>query len=94
MAIVLRGKTECSVCSRVIHHEDEIVSTPHFISDEQDALWRFSDSAIHRSCFLEWDHRAEFVARYNQIVSVVTSCNGAYHHMESNGNITVLRRVN
>ena len=94
MAIVLRGKTECSVCGRVIKGGDEIVSTSHFISDKNDELWRFSDSAMHRSCFLEWDHRAEFVARYNQIVGVVTSCNGAYHHMESDGTIAVLRRTN
>ena len=68
MAIVLRGKTECSVCGNVIKDGDEIVATSHFIADQNDPLWRFSDSAMHRSCFANWNHRTEFVAKFNLIV--------------------------
>ena len=92
MAIVLRGKTECSVCSNVIMDGDDIVATTHFIADKNDPLWRFSDSAMHRSCFLQWDQRVEFVAKFNRIVGGITFGNGTYHHMESDGGIAVLNR--
>ena len=92
MAIVLRGKTECSICGKVILSGDEIVSTSHFIADKDDPLWRFSDSAMHHSCFIEWDHRAEFVAKFNRIAGQITFGNGTYHHMESDGIIAVLKR--
>jgi hypothetical protein len=92
VAIVLRGKTECSVCGKVIVDGDDIVATSHFIADKNDPMWRFSDSAMHRPCFLDWDHRAEFVAKFNRIVGEVTFGNGTYHHMELDGAIAVLRR--
>ena len=90
--IVLRGKTECSVCGNVVIESDEIVATSHFIADEDDPLWRFSDSAMHRPCFLGWDQRAEFVAKFNGIVGGMTFRNGSYHQMESDGAIAVLKR--
>ncbi len=92
MAIVLRGKTKCSICDNVIADVDQIVATSHFISDANDPLWRFSDSAMHGACFANWPQRAEFVAKYNLIVGQVTSCNGRYHRMEPDGTIAVLRR--
>ena len=92
MAIILRGKTKCSICSTVIMDGDDIIATSHFIGDEQDPLWRFSDSAMHRACFLRWDHRAEFVAKFNRIAGEITFGNGTYHHMESDGSIDVLKR--
>jgi len=71
---------------------DDIVATSHFIADERDPLWRFSDSAMHRSCFLGWEQRAEFVGQFNRIVEGVTFRNGTYHHMELDGTIAVLKR--
>ena len=93
MAIVLRGKTECSICESVITDVDKIVATSHFISDPKDPLWRFSDSAMHSSCFVNWNHRADFVEKYNLVVGPITSCNGMYHRMEPDGTIAVLRRA-
>ena len=92
MAIVLRGKTECSVCGNVIKEGDEIVATSHFIADQNDPLWRFSDSAMHCYCFANWNHRTEFVAKFNLIVGPITFGNGTYHHMEADGTIAVLKR--
>jgi hypothetical protein len=92
VAIVLRGKMECSVCGNVIKDGDEIVATSHFIVDQNDPLSRFSDSAIHRSCFAAWNHRTEFVAKFNLIVEPITFDNGTYHHMEPDGTIAVLKR--
>lgn len=92
MALIFPGKTKCSVCGNVIMDGDDIVATSHFIGDTNDSLWRFSDSAMHRSCFLTWDQREAFVAKYNQIVGPVTFGNGTYHRMEADGTIAVLQR--
>ena len=92
MAIVLRGKTKCTICDCVITDVDKIVATSHFISNPNDPLWRFSDSAMHTSCFIDWNQRAEFVAKYNLIVGAITSCSAMYHRMEPDGTIAVLRR--
>ncbi len=93
MAIVIRGKTKCAICDSVITDVDKILASSQFISDQNDPLWRFSDSAMHSSCFVGWDHRDEFVAKYNLIVGPRTSCNGMYHRMEPDGTIVVMRRV-
>jgi hypothetical protein len=92
VALVLPGKTECSICGGVIMDHDEVVATSHFIADRNDPLWRFSDSAMHRRCFVAWGWKAEFVTRFNQIVGEITFGNGTYQQMDSEGAIAVLKR--
>ena len=92
MALILCGKTECSICGVIIKDGDTIVATTHFLRDPNDPLWRFSDSGMHRSCFLAWPLRDTFVERYNATVGTVTWGNGTYHYMEPNGKILVLER--
>ena len=91
MAIILRGKSQCPICSQVIGQDDEIVSTSHFIGEQDDPLWRFSDAAMHRQCFLEWEHRREYVDRYNTVVGPIVFGNGTRHRMDDDGSITVER---
>ena len=71
MALIFRGKTECSICGAVIDKDSEIVATTHFISDSNDPLWRFADSAMHKSCFLNWQHRQDFINRYNESIGKI-----------------------
>jgi hypothetical protein len=92
MAIILRGKTECSLCSIVIKDGDDIVATSPFIDDQNDLLYRFSDSAMHKSCFLDWDQRFNFVKKYNDAHRTVTRGDGTYNHMEDDGDIPVLKK--
>lgn len=66
MAIVVGGKTKCSVCGHIIAGSDDIVMFPHFIWDEAHPLWRFSDSAMHRRCFADWDQAERFQSIYNE----------------------------
>jgi hypothetical protein len=40
---------------------------PHFIWDEAHPLWRFSDSAMHRTCFAGWDQAGQFRGIYNEV---------------------------
>jgi hypothetical protein len=93
VVLIFPGKTECSLCGTVIMAGDEIVATSHFIADRNDLLWRFSDSAMHRSCFLTWDQREVFVAKFNQVVGGITFGNGTYQRMEPDGTIAVLQRA-
>jgi hypothetical protein len=76
----------------VIKDGDAIVATSHFIGDKDDPLWRFSDSGMHSPCFLSWPLRESFVLKYNTAVGALTAGNGTYHHMEANGQISVLKR--
>jgi len=92
LALILRGKTPCSICGDVINDGDVVVATSHFIGDKDDPLWRFSDSGMHRDCFLSWPLREDFVLKYNAAVGDFTAENGTYHRMEADGYITVLER--
>ncbi len=67
MAIVIEGMTSCSICGQLIEAEADIVMSPHFIWDEDHPLWRYSDSGMHRSCFLSWDFADQFRSAYNEI---------------------------
>lgn len=66
--------------------------TTHFIADSNDPLWRYSDSGMHKTCFLKWEHRQDFIKKYNETVGVITWGNGTYHYMEDDGEISSLRR--
>ena len=92
MAIVLRGMSKCSICGVVIQEDDEIVATTHFISNENDPLWRFSDSAMHKPCFLDWEHKDNFVKKYNETIGDIIWGNGTFHKMENDGHISVLKK--
>jgi len=92
MALILRGKTSCALCNVVIKDNDEVVATSHFIADTEDPLWRFSDAAMHKKCFVEWDQRGLFVEKFNRIVGAITWGNGTYHRMNSDGSIATLSR--
>jgi hypothetical protein len=66
MAILILGRSKCSICGETLHKEDDIVATTHFIGDQSDPLWQFSDSGMHRSCYETWEHRDEFTRRYRE----------------------------
>ncbi len=92
MALILPGKTECKLCHTVIKENDKVVATSHFIADPNDPLWRFSDTAMHKNCFLDWGQRQTFIEKYNRTVGSITWGNGTYHHMSDDGVISSLKR--
>ena len=89
MAICIRGATRCSLCDQVITEDDDVVMTSHFIPDQAHPLWRYSDSTMHRRCFLGWEHRGEFVAMFNTIHSAQAGSHRGYKHMLADGDIQV-----
>lgn len=66
MALVELGRTICPICDTPIERPEDYVAFPHFIDDENDPLWPYSDSAIHRWCFATWPLRHEVTLRLEQ----------------------------
>jgi len=50
MAVLLRNKTICPMCGRLIEEGEDTSLFPHFILNENDPLYEFSDSACHTAC--------------------------------------------
>jgi hypothetical protein len=89
MALIFPGATKCPLCGDVIRSKDEVVATSAFIGDKKDTLWQYSDAAFHRKCFLDWDRRAEFVKRFNDVrrERIFGHC---YQQMQDDGSIIKL----
>ena len=51
MALLIRGATSCPICGKVIEEGEDAVLFNHFVMNESDELFRFSDSACHSTCF-------------------------------------------
>ena len=85
MALIIRGKSTCAICGKILADGDELVATTHFIPNEDDPLWRFSDAGMHYACFQEWEHREVFVSKYNSTIGQTVWGNGTRHHMSEDG---------
>jgi hypothetical protein len=67
MALIARGKSgeflqSCLLCGVTLR--EPIFATSHFIADEKDELYRFSDSAMHWDCYSRWVHQERFATLY------------------------------
>jgi hypothetical protein len=51
MALLFRGLTTCPICGEVIDEHDLVVMFPHFVANENDPLYRFTDGVFHERCF-------------------------------------------
>ena len=87
MAIIVLGSTRCALCKTAIEEGDNIVATRHFINDPHDFFYDFSDAAFHQRCFMAWEHRAAFVARYNATGRARRGLDGATTWMQNDGQI-------
>lgn len=50
MAILIRGKSTCVVCKKVIRLDDEAFLFPPFIQNTKDQLYQFNDASAHSHC--------------------------------------------
>ena len=87
MALIFRNRTKCAICGFVIADGDRVVATSHFIADDTDPLWKFSDAGMHYDCFQRWKHRREFVRKYNQSLGRITWGDGCRREMQTDGSI-------
>jgi hypothetical protein len=65
MAMIIRGKTICPLCGRVLAEDDEVVSFPAFLRPEHE-LGAFSDAAYHLQCFEVHPRAGEVSALYQR----------------------------
>jgi hypothetical protein len=86
---VRAGAAHCAICGAPILRGEEALVTPDFLADDTDPLWRFADAAIHRACFVVWDRRKAFVARFNAVSQQLRGPDGSYPHMTSEGEIVL-----
>lgn len=93
MAIIAWGYTRCPLCEELLLETDLLVATSHFMNDPFHDLYRFSDAAMHRSCFLEWDKRQEFVQLFNEIAEARQFEGDAYDQMLADGEVISLMPV-
>lgn len=61
----------CPLCNEPIRVGDDIVATTHFIGNERDPLYRYSDSVMHRSCFDRWECRYDFTNEYRNTMTAI-----------------------
>lgn len=87
MALIYDGML-CAICAQPLDTNGQMVATTHFIGDENDRLWRYSDAAMHYDCFQAWEHRAEFIEKYNGTIGRTVWGNGTRHHMQHDGIVT------
>jgi len=81
------GRAYCALCDQAIRTGEDALTTPDFLADETDPFWRFADAAMHRACFLVWDRRKAFVARFNRAARLWVGPDGSHPHMNSEGEI-------
>lgn len=87
MQRIKAGRAYCALCGEVIGPDEDALVTPDFMADESDTFWRFADAPMHRACFLVWDRRKAFVARYNRAVRLWVAPDGSHPRMTSEGEI-------
>src|SRR2546427_3362411 len=66
LPILIRGKTVCSLCGRVINEGEEVTMFSAFIPNELDPLLIFHDGAFHAGCFRRHPLSAEADRRCNE----------------------------
>ena len=81
------GRAYCALCGDVIKPDEAALITPDFLADEGDPFWRFTDVPMHRACFLVWDRRKAFVARFNRAARLWVAPDGSHPRMTSEGEV-------
>jgi hypothetical protein len=81
------GRAYCALCAQAIGPGEDALNTPDFLADDTDPFWRFADAAMHRACFLVWDQRKAFVARFNRAARSWVGSDGSHPRMTSEGEI-------
>ncbi len=87
MQRIKAGQAHCALCREVIRPDEDAFITPDFLASESDPWWRFADAPMHRACFLVWDRRKAFVARYNRAARHWVAPDGSHPRMTSEGEI-------
>lgn len=75
--IVIRGKTECNFCSRVINKEDDVIMIPMIFENKKDDLF-FEEIVMHKTCFKKYPNNEVILQIYNELIhnnKICSICN-------------------
>lgn len=64
MALLIRDKTKCALCSQIIRKDEEIIGFSYFIQNEADPLSLFNDGVFHALCFRQHPLASSAEARF------------------------------
>jgi len=67
MALLIRGKTKCSLCGQVITDGEEVMSFGPFVTNRRDPLLRYSDQSFHAAHFWRQPDAEKAMARWNEV---------------------------
>ena len=81
------GRAYCALCGAAIRPGEDALVTPDFVANEADEFWRYADAPMHRACFLVWDRRKAFVARYNRVARGLVAPDGSHPYLTSEGKL-------
>ena len=86
MALVVIGETRCPLCECTIEASDDVVASDSCSAFGKVNLSRYYDAALHRRCFLRWEHREEYVRQFNRLNRDLKFDRGS-RHMDATGTI-------
>ena len=66
MALIIRGKTICRLCNKILQKEDKIVAFPALLAADHQYS-EFSDAAFHLSCFQKDPRSVEIESSFSQL---------------------------
>jgi len=58
-------ETKCPLCAEPL--SDPIFATSHFIGDQSDPLWMYSDAGMHWDCYANWKDQPRFANQYFEV---------------------------
>lgn len=69
MALLVRGKTICGLCSKPIGEDDEVFGVPPLIANTLDPVFRYGDRVFHANCIREsadYERLASLIRLYEE----------------------------
>jgi hypothetical protein len=72
MAIVIRGKTRCRLCGRVIEVGDDIVMFPSGLFDVNEVAFEVNDAGVHRECLAKQTYAHDALERLSLYIAQAT----------------------
>lgn len=52
MAVIIKDKTKCALCGKIIKEQEKIIAIPDFSYNEKDLLNYFSNKVFHKNCYI------------------------------------------
>lgn len=86
MTVIVAGESRCSICDGVIQEADLALNCLGFGCFPYSKRWeRYSDSAMHGTCFQNWGMRDRFLHWYNEMARTRFDSNGGSEELLPDG---------